>query len=78
MRKIAPGRIALLNGKLPMGNLSRKSIFEAFAEMPVKLDSVHDCTPLEQGTGKSPVPRSNLQHMPAFYLCDISYALDSG
>jgi hypothetical protein len=45
--------------------------------MAVKFDCVHDCTPLEQGTGESPVPRPNLQHMPAFYVCDISYALDS-
>jgi hypothetical protein len=38
---------------------------------------VHDCTPLEQGTGESPVTRPNLQHMPAFYVCDISYSLYS-
>jgi hypothetical protein len=38
---------------------------------------MHDCTPLEQGSGESPVPRPNLQDMPALYVCDISYALDS-
>jgi hypothetical protein len=38
---------------------------------------MHDCTTLEQGTGKNPVPRPNLQHMPAFYLCDIGYSLYS-
>jgi hypothetical protein len=38
---------------------------------------MHDCTPLEQGSGESPVPRPNLQDMPTLYVCDISYALDS-
>jgi hypothetical protein len=77
MRKIAAGRIALFNGKLPLCNLFRKSIVQSFAEMPVELDRVHDCTPLEQGTGESPIPWPNLQHMPAFHVCDISYSLYS-